>query len=494
MHGIGEQDPYETLDQFGRGLVDHFESFNGQRPRIEPLLINHEGWNEVAIRLDLDGKSTGFGFSVLDLYEFYWAPHTEGKITYLQTLNWLRRTVLTPIRYLASAYALFDRTDRPGRPGAAFVRELLRILFIFLPVAALTYLIGYFIAKADRIQPTLSGLADIWRGSDLLHQLGLIVLVGLAILILAMLKALRKLQVERRLFLDRGIRSLAEGAVTRWRRYTRLALALSILAAALLVVWLRADLLLYGERVIRLHLIPALLAAFLSQYLRKILVGYVGDIAVYVNADEKAASYEARSKILREAREAILRLLRSPEGYERIVLAGHSLGSVISYDLLNRLLDEVRAPYGSGPHGTLSAKLEAKELERIRGLVTFGSPLDKIYYFFRTEVPPEQAVRAQSLSFLHGFRRAPSGRTYGAYQFPRYTIPDPSPDFRWINVWAAADPVSGHLDFYEVAGRGNPDPTANQFRRPYPWYRWGYAHVMYWSDPGFYSLVAQNLL
>jgi len=109
----------------------------------------------------------------------------------------------------------------------------------------------------------------------------------------------------------------------------------------------------------RPQLIPVLVAGFIAQFFRKILVGYVGDIAVYINADAKASSYEARSKILKEVREAILRLLRSPEGYKRIVLAGHSLGSVIAYDILNRLLDEVRAPYATGPQGVVPGKLNA---------------------------------------------------------------------------------------------------------------------------------------
>jgi len=199
IHGMGQQDPYETMDHFARGLVDHFERTNHQRPRIEPLLINHEGWSEAAIRLDLNGKSTALGSKVLDLYEFYWAPYTEGKITYLQTLNWLRLTVLTPLRYLASAYALFDQRGWPGQPGAAFLREVLRILFLFLPVAAVTYLIWYFIAKADRLQPTLSELTGIWRNSNLLHQFGLVVLIGVGVLVVTMINALRQLRAERRL-------------------------------------------------------------------------------------------------------------------------------------------------------------------------------------------------------------------------------------------------------------------------------------------------------
>lgn len=497
IHGIGQQDPYETLDHFARGLADHFHVPQAPphvQPLLEPLLISHEGWNEVALRLTLRDGATRLGCRTLDLYEFYWAPYTEGKISYLQTLKWLRRTVLTPLRYLASAYVLFDRPEGEGKAGAAFFREVFRILFLFLPVAALTFLLGYLIAMADRIQPTLSGLAGIWRTHDFWRQAGLVAWVGSGILAATMIRTIWVLRAEERLSRRERVRSLSAGAIRRWMRYAWVMLAVSTAAFLSLTWWLRSDLLLYWKQIVRWHSVLALVVVVTGQGLRRILVGYVGDIAVYVNADAKAASYEARSKILKEAREAVLRLLRSPEEYERIVLAGHSLGSVISYDLLNRLLNEVRASYTTGPKGMSPEKLGAKELEKIRGLLTFGSPLDKIYYFFRTEVPAQQPIRAQILSFMHGFRRAPSGRSYGDYEFPRYEIPEPSRDFKWINIWAPADPVSGRLDFYQVADRGNPDPTANQFQRPYPWYRWGYAHVMYWSDPGFYALVAEGLL
>ncbi len=490
---MGQQNPYETVDNFARGLVDQFAIASGQRPMIEPLMIEHAGWNEVAVRLNLGNKTTASGSSVLDLYEFYWAPYTEGKINYRQTLDWLRRTALTPIRYLATAYALFDRPGRRDQLSGAFLKEILRVLFLLLPVAALTYLAGYLVNKGDRLAPLASALAGIWRTSDGSRQTGLVGWVALVILVIVLLGGLRRLRVETASFALRGVRGLEEGAIRRWRGYMLLALILSLLLVASLTVWLWSDLLLYWERSAKLHLVPAILAIWVLRRFRRILVNYVGDIAVYANADEKARSFEARSKILGEAREAVLRLIRSPERYERIVLAGHSLGSVISYDLLNRLLDEVRAPYGTGPEGPTTGKLTAQELERVQALITFGSPLDKIYYFFRTEVPADQAIRAQILSFLHGFRRAASGRVYGPYRFTKYDIPDPSPGFKWINIWSNADPLSGHLDFYDVAGRGASNPSAGQYERPYPWYRWGIAHLMYWRDPGFYKIIIEEI-
>jgi hypothetical protein len=494
IHGIGQQNPYETLDHFSKGLVEHFTDSHAVPPTppiITPFLVNHGDWNETALRLTLQGRTTPLGHSTIDLYEFYWAPYTEGKISYLQTLNWLRQTALTPLRYLASSYELFPQ----GRAKAAFAREILRILFLSLPVLTLTFVLGYFLSKADRILPTAAGLADIWRQTAFAQQAGLVALTASIILIIVMVRALYGLARERQLSRQQGLRGLSEDAARRWRTYASCALVIFLIVAIILAWSLWPILLKLADRILRLHLLSALAVGGLGVFLRQVLLGYVGDIAVYVNADAKAASYQARSKILDSAREAILRLLRSPEGYERIVLAGHSLGTIIAYDLINRLLDEVRSGYSTGPQGGIpTAKLTVQELSKLRGLATFGSPLDKVYYFFRAQVPPEQPIRAQILSFMHGFRRAPSGRAYGAFQFPKYSVPDPSPDFAWINIWAAADPVSGHLDFYQVAGPNGLRSTANQFERPYPMTRWGYAHVMYWEDPEVYTLIANHLL
>jgi len=490
IHGMGQQDPYETMDSFARGLVTHFTTgppASPLPPAIEPFLVNHGDWNETALRLTLQGGATPRGHPVIDLYEYYWAPYTEGKISYLETLRWLRKTALTPLRYLASAHELFP----PEKARAAFAREILRIVFLSLPALLLTILLGYLLAKADRIVPVASSLSDLWRQSGLVRQAGLVVLAVTSALSLVTGHSYLRLVGEDRLFRREGLRGRSEGAQRAWRSYALWTCAVSVLLSLALAWSLFPLLAECAGRVARLHLLGILAVMAASEFLRRILVSYVGDVALYVNADAKAASYEVRTKILAGAREAILRLLRSPEHYGRIVLVGHSLGSVIAYDLINRLLDEVRAVHATGPSG---GKLSGVELQKLRGLATFGSPLDKVHYFFRAQVPPAQPIRAQILSFMHGFRRAPSNRGYGIYGFLPYTIPDPSPDFAWINLWALADPVSGHLDFYRVAGGPALRTTANQFELPYPMRQWGRAHVRYWRDPEVYALIARHLL
>ena len=150
-----------------------------------------------------------------------------------------------------------------------------------------------------------------------------------------------------------------------------------------------------------------------------------------------------------------------------------SLGSVIAYDAVNRLAREVRAEHRETEPG-----LSQAELDKLYGLLTFGSPLDKVYYFFRTVVAAEEVIRAQLLASLHGFRQRRSGRDYGQFTLARYVIPAPA-QFRWLNVYSRLDLVSGCLDFYDVDVQ-----RARPYGNPLT------AHLAYWADTGFYEEVA----
>lgn len=250
IHGMGQQNPYETLDQFARGLIDQRERSTGQRLQPAPLLIAHEGWNEVAIRLELGGQPTKSGATTLDLYEFYWAPYTEGKITYRQVLVWLRRAVLTPLRYLATSYELFNEETRPERLPLAFLRELFRVIVLFLPVAALTVVLGFLLAKAEQIPLSAAELLQIWSKSPLSRQIGLVAFVGALILIGALYRGLMRLSREQELARQQGVRGVSEQAASRWAQFIWLGLGSSILAAVLLGWWLGADLFRYGEAIL----------------------------------------------------------------------------------------------------------------------------------------------------------------------------------------------------------------------------------------------------
>jgi hypothetical protein len=65
----------------------------------------------------------------------------------------------------------------------------------------------------------------------------------------------------------------------------------------------------------------------------------------------------------------------SPYVYDQVVIAGHSQGSVIAYDTLNELLDRARSSNAT------SHPINPSDLDKLRGLVTFGCPLNKIFNF-----------------------------------------------------------------------------------------------------------------
>jgi hypothetical protein len=83
-------------------------------------------------------------------------------------------------------------------------------------------------------------------------------------------------------------------------------------------------------------------AAFLVQWLfGRAVLGYLGDAARYLTPDPE--NIEARTRIRAEGVK-LLRSLHNSRRYARVVVVGHSLGSVIGYEVLRHLWDEMRTP------------------------------------------------------------------------------------------------------------------------------------------------------
>ncbi len=105
----------------------------------------------------------------------------------------------------------------------------------------------------------------------------------------------------------------------------------------------------------------------------KYIVDFIGDAVIYTNSDVRSEHYAIRQKVLHGAVEE-LKLLLENEYYKQIIVVGHSLGSVIAYDALNRITHDINVKGGISPD---------KAQKKIIGIVTFGSPLDKIAFFFQ---------------------------------------------------------------------------------------------------------------
>ena len=87
---------------------------------------------------------------------------------------------------------------------------------------------------------------------------------------------------------------------------------------------------------------PALLAV--SKLIANIFVEYPGDVAIYVASNKLDRFDEVRQKIKQLALESLMPLYSARGAnsavplYSKVAVVGHSLGSVIAYDTLNKLL------------------------------------------------------------------------------------------------------------------------------------------------------------
>jgi pimeloyl-ACP methyl ester carboxylesterase len=99
---------------------------------------------------------------------------------------------------------------------------------------------------------------------------------------------------------------------------------------------------------------------------RKFLAEVFGDVQVYTNRDELSEHFAARESVLSAAEQVFQTVDR--RGYEGVIVVGHSLGSVVALDALERL--DAR---------------DSDILSRVDAIVTFGTALEKVKYFFSRE-------------------------------------------------------------------------------------------------------------
>jgi hypothetical protein len=123
--------------------------------------------------------------------------------------------------------------------------------------------------------------------------------------------------------------------------------------------------------------------------------------------------------------------------YDKIAVVGHSLGSVIAYDTLNALLN-----------AEMLALTELKIASRTCLLETFGSPLDKIAFFFNFQGKDLFHIREQLAAAVQ----------------PLITDYEEFRTFPWINIYSGNDIVSGKVELYDLAMDGQPQPIQEMIR------------------------------
>ncbi len=187
------------------------------------------------------------------------------------------------------------------------------------------------------------------------------------------------------------------------------------------------------------------------------LTNALGDVRAWASYRETDLGNRKRQEILTAARRTLARVL-SDKQCERVVITAHSLGTTIAHDTLLSLTRANRAENIENPsEGPIP-------LTKIEHFITWGSPIDKVEYFFES-----------STSASHRYLRVQEilrGDTGG----PPFAH-NRKPHIHWINFWDDGDLVSGPLsspmparrsinpiDNFHVKGFAFPLPGASHSR------------------------------
>lgn|SRR5574341_137352 len=372
IHGIGEQNPFETLDSFVRGLVDGLEALDIKISASHHIVARNDssskGWVESFVRLTPESSDKH-----IDVHEFYWAYLAAEKITLPEIWEWVEKALQGTKRFYNENEEIAKRYEKYGIRWYKIgkIAWCLRVASLFYP----------FIKPFSLLKP---------------------------------------------LFF----------------KYTKLP-------------WVQQQL---GK---------------IFKFVKPLIIDYIGDIAIYTTTDEKSKFYNIRQQILTNAQTLVEEILID-QTYKKVIVAGHSLGSVIAFDTLNRLNIKTNID---------SALVE--DIKKIQGLITFGSPLDKIAFFFREHAGKGQCVRRQVIEQLHSFKAKQLDFSENNFKVDSTIMPHLD-GIKWINYYSKKDPISGHLDFYKISDDENIELCISGL--------WGTAHVKYWEYKPFYYHLIYNLL
>jgi hypothetical protein len=138
-----------------------------------------------------------------------------------------------------------------------------------------------------------------------------------------------------------------------------------------------------------------------TRFVRGFLVEFAGDVAAYVSP-YKVSKFEEIRRAIQDRGKRVARFVYSAESdtpgralYDHVYVVGHSLGSVQAYDTLNDAINRDIHEHGwsaGSPEGAFGV------VQRTKLLLTFGSPLDKTAFVFRTQKTETEFSVREALS------------------------------------------------------------------------------------------------
>jgi hypothetical protein len=422
-HGMGQQVRYETIGQLGASILNAAKRHGCTiHPNGVELALQND---DFLVRAELNWTDPGGAPHQVHIYEAYWAPIVEGKVTYTDTIRFLFLAAWSGIRrsrFLRPAVFcrwMFGRMQEQLKIGRATQISLVAVaLFLALQVLAITFV-------TVRIASGIKEVASLtWPVAP-----GLFPTLGHW-----SLQALKPFIPAHHALAHASIFS------PEWRT-----------AAWHTLLWF--------------FIIAEVF------FVRYFLIEYVGDVAAYVEP-YKDSKFDAIRHQIQDVGLDVAKIIYGFGGttpvpeYERIVFAGHSLGSVLAYDTLNAIINLDLTSHTPGSR---------RVVERTANLITFGSPLDKTAFLFRNQSnhiadPLREQMAAATQPLILDYKK---------FRKPLF----------WINLWSYADIISGSLGYYDADRLPQNDPLHVQnLNDPAAWVPF-YAHVQYWTS----ELLANTL-
>jgi len=440
-HGMGQQVPYQTIEGVALAVVRGVEEKRqagaaATEPVIRSVRLGTTGSpvEPELVRAEFEIKDEHGESHEVHIYEAYWAPLTEGKVTAQDVIGFLLDAGWNGIANTEAG--TFKRWMFGGE--REFKLNRIALISAFASVVALLgslLLINAVVVSAAASRAI--GAAKSFPTGDLLIGLTWDLLVvdiaGILIALGVLIGRSKSAAVRIAAWFLVGLGSAAI-------LYAALVMALRLAS------WIHPASLTPGEGWNKFVAFLPMLVLFLwmlefwgARKVRILLIEYVGDVAAYIAAHTVSKFWEVRQQIW----QAAMRVARavyyartaddSAYLYDKVIVVGHSLGSVIGYDVLNGL--SLEEGFSGGP---------LQVAQRTRMFLTFGSPLDKTAFLFRTQQDMNSAVREVAAAAVQPMIVDYKNR-------PR----------EWVNLWSRSDIISGKLDFYDP-------PTADNARHPAP--------------------------
>jgi hypothetical protein len=446
FHGMGQQVRFQTLSDLASGILDEAEQQGGTVDDVHICLApKGDKPGQFLARAEITWKDKAGTQRQAHIYEAYWAPLTEGKVGYWDTIKFLIEGGLNGLSSIVRGRFKFPRwLFGDFQPMPITLTTPFALIGILLVLGLTVGLIAMALSAVAEIAHSIKGANPVAAAQAVVDTMYEQI-------------ASPWNWMMREFFHGAGVLVSPGGAIPRWQY------------ALAIVAWL------------------ALIGA--AYFVRNFIIEYVGSVAAYLSPYKDSKFEKLRGEIQKVGLDAARLIYYGgldpvarywvPD-YRNIVIVGHSLGSVIAYDTLNAIFNIETT---SNPPSATNAAVK-----RTKALITFGSPLDKSAFIFR-----DQFKRNSKNGMLREQAACAIQPLITNYSF-RFDENSRPPGPMWINLWSPMDIISGSLGYYDALDVAATDPrhVANEI----DWGAWIplAAHIQYWNTRKFHRKVYDQLL